>query len=106
MVQDKKRVFLFIKLHNITVDKYYKEFKALVTVVESYGGKFVKPSVIKSERTNAGANKEDSKTLLNSADMIQINGAIKIALEKILLLLLLHRVNYQRYGKVCNALSN
>ena len=77
-----------------------------MAIVESYGRTFVKPSVIKHERTTAGANKEDSKTLLDSADTTQINEAIKIPTEKILALLLLHRVNYQRYGKVCNALSN
>ena len=38
MVQAKKMVFLVVQLEHISRDKYYEVFKALVAVVETYGG--------------------------------------------------------------------
>ena len=47
VVQAKKRVFLLVQYEYLSLNKYYEEFKALVVVVETYGGTFADPGVIK-----------------------------------------------------------
>ena len=43
-----------MQVFNLTVNKYYEELKAPVTVLETYSRTFVNPCVIKYELTIAG----------------------------------------------------
>ena len=46
-------VFILAQSRNISIDKYYEEFKAFVVVIETYGRTFVEPSVIENKLTLA-----------------------------------------------------
>ena len=58
-VQAKKRVFLLIQSEHLSINKYYEEFKALVAVVETYGGTFVKLGMIKKDQKRAHRHRCD-----------------------------------------------
>ena len=106
VVRVKKRVFLFVQLKYVTVDKYYEEFRALAMAVETCDKTFVKLCVVESELMLTGMNKEVNKTMMDSADKPVLDAAIKIFREKILALMLLNGANYQQCCKMRNVLSN
>ena len=75
-------------------------------VIETYGGTFSKSGVIETELTDAGVAKDGNKSMIESANKPSLDGATKIAREKILALMLLNGANYMRYGDVRNQLAN
>ena len=82
-----------------------------MAVVETYGGTFVELSVIESEPTlTSVVRKQDSNqqdmTTAESVDKQELEGATKIAREKILALMLLNGANYKRHIEVRNQLAN
>ena len=111
IVQAKKRVFLLIQSEYLSIDKYYEEFKALVAVVETYGGTFADPGIIEKELANAGVTvKNDSngtdRPLIESSNKAELDVVTKIAREKTLTLILLNGANFKRYTEVRNHLAN
>ena len=66
-----------------------------MTVVETYGGLFFEPCLIKSKLAIVAVNQDDDKTLSESTNKQDLDAAIKIAREKILVLMLLNGANYQ-----------
>ena len=56
LIQAKKYVYLFIQDLNMSMsaDKYLLQFKALMSVLGTYGGSFAEPTLIKAELVTAG----------------------------------------------------
>ena len=54
LIQAKKHVYLFIKDLNMSTDKYLLQFKALMSMMGTYGGSFAEPALIKAEFVTAG----------------------------------------------------
>ena len=107
----KKRVFILIQLDHGSIDKYHEEFKALVAVVETYGGTFVEPGVVGKELMLASvALKQDMNgndlTIVESASKLEVESATKIVQEKILALMLVNGANYKQYTEVHHQLAN
>ena len=59
--------------------------------------------MIKSKLAIVAVTQDDDKTLSESTNKQELDAAIKITREKILVLMLLSGANYQQYGEVRNA---
>ena len=90
------------------VDKYYEEFKALVTVVETYGGTFLEPDVLEKQLLDTGvlADMTNNLSIIENSNQGETKATTKITQEKILALMLLKGANWHQFSEVCNSLYN
>ena len=63
--------------------------------METYDGTFFKPRIVEGGLAITGVAQDGDRTLLDSAIKPELDGAIKIVREKILVLVLLSGANYQ-----------
>ena len=54
LMQAKKHIYLSIKDLNMSTDKYLLQFKALMSVLGTYGKSFAESALIKAELVTAG----------------------------------------------------
>ena len=54
LMQAKKHIYLSIQYLNMSTDKYLLQFKALMSVLGTYGKSFAEPALIKAELVTAG----------------------------------------------------
>ena len=76
-----------------------------MAVVETYGGTFANPGVIKKELTDAGKGVQQNGSrvnlpLIESANKSELDATTKITREKTLAMMLLNGDNFKRYAKV------
>jgi hypothetical protein len=83
--------------------EYVKNFKALISVVETYGGAYGrKPGLLRAQLIKQGVSASD----LDAPDLTKLKIAEEICLRQYLLCMLLWGADQGRYSKLKDNLSN
>ncbi len=92
--QAKHQVSTYYQGHNVTNTEYVEHFKALVGVVETYGGAYGrKPGLVATELIAQGMKPQD----INTADHVDLKKAKEVCREHYLSCMLLCEANNSRH---------
>ena len=92
--QAKQRVLMYYQGHDVTNTEYVEHFKALVGVVETYGGAYGrKPGLVATELIAQGMKPQD----INTADHVDLKKAKEVCREHYLSCMLLCEANNSRH---------
>ena len=101
--QAKHRVSIYYQGHNVTNTEYVEHFKALVGVVETYGGAYgPKPRLVTTELVAQGMKSQD----VDTTDCADIKKAKEVCPKCYLWCMLLCRTDNSRYYQLKVDLSN
>ncbi len=99
----KHRVLVFYQGYNMSMKEYIKNFKALVSVVETYGGAYgCEPGQLRAQLIKQGESTSD----LDAPDLTELKKAEEICHEQYLSCMLLQGADQSSYSKLKDDLSN